>query len=40
MKKIHQYHTTKIIRVRLEPSVLCGIALLGIFFVIGCFLTH
>lgn len=40
MKKIHQYHTTKIVRIRFEPSTLCGIALVGIAFVLGMYFAH
>jgi hypothetical protein len=40
MKRIHQYHSTKVFRVRFEPSALCGIALLGIAFVVGMYFSH
>jgi hypothetical protein len=40
MKKIHQYHSTKIFRVRLDESAIIGIILIGTFFVLGMFFSH
>lgn len=39
MKKIHQYHSTKIIRVRFEPSAITAVTILGTFFFLGMFFS-
>lgn len=35
-----EYHTERTLRVRCEPSTLLAIVLVGIFFVVGVYLSH
>lgn len=39
-KRIHQYHSTKILRIRVESSGILAIAILGTSFIIGMFFSH
>lgn len=40
MKKIHQYHSTKIVRITLAPSALVGLAIVATSVILATFLAH